>query len=74
MGQPVAGVVTVTYVDGRQIARTKADETVGYTVSDLAASAAPSAASSSSGRRFAAIICQSFLRERTDLCVTQRSG
>jgi len=35
MGQPVAGVVTVTSVDGRQVARTKADGTVGYTVSDL---------------------------------------
>jgi hypothetical protein len=34
-GQPVAGVVTVTSVDGRQVARTKADGTVGYTVSDL---------------------------------------
>ena len=39
-----------------------------------ATSAAPSAASFSSGGRFAAIICQSFLRERTDLHVTQRSG
>ena len=35
MWQPVAGVVTVTSVDGRQVARTKADGTVGYTVSDL---------------------------------------
>jgi hypothetical protein len=35
MGQPVAGVVTVTSVDGRQVARTKADGTVGYTASDL---------------------------------------
>ena len=31
----MAGVVTVTSVDGRQVARTKADGTVGYTVSDL---------------------------------------
>jgi hypothetical protein len=35
MGQSVAGVVTVTSVDGWQVARTKADGTVGYTVSDL---------------------------------------
>ena len=31
----MADVVTVTSVDGRQVARTKADGTVGYTVSDL---------------------------------------
>jgi hypothetical protein len=37
MGQPAAGVVTVTSVDGRPVARTKAEETFGYTVSDLAA-------------------------------------
>ena len=35
MGQLVAGVVTVTSVDGRQVARTKAGGKVGYTVSDL---------------------------------------
>jgi SAM-dependent methyltransferase len=34
MGQPVAGVVTVTSVDGRQAARTKADGTVGATEQD----------------------------------------
>jgi hypothetical protein len=38
------------------------------------ASTAALAASRTPGRRFAATICQSFPRERTDFCVTERSG